>query len=471
MNIAFLHYHLKTGGVTTVLKQQVVSLSKDCNILVISGSPPQTDFAADTAVIPELGYSQSNQKPIDSTTIAERITQVISRKFDAGCDILHVHNPTLAKNKQFLEILSALQEKKIRLFLQIHDFAEDGRPFSYYGKDYLSDCHYGVINSRDYNTLLKAGLTPQGLHLLPNMVNPVPRPPQNSAATDVILYPIRAIRRKNIGEAILLSLFFPRGEALAITLPPNSPVDTISYQDWKSFVKDQQMGVLFDAGLKRDFQNLVQSAKSIVTTSISEGFGFSYLEPWVHGKFLWGRNLPHITADFKKNGVDLSHLYKELLVPLDWFDLRALYDRWTNCVHQIGRLYKTPIAAEDIDTAFTFITQNGTIDFGLLDEYFQKKAILQATSNEKNAYILKQLNPFLTQLEDIADSGPLIAANKMSILEKYNQNGYRNKLVDIYHSVSQKDVFQRIDRKILLSEFINLNQFSLLKWCEYAGQE
>jgi hypothetical protein len=28
MKIAFLHYHLKTGGVTTVLKQQLVAIGK-----------------------------------------------------------------------------------------------------------------------------------------------------------------------------------------------------------------------------------------------------------------------------------------------------------------------------------------------------------------------------------------------------------------------------------------------------------
>ena len=36
MKIAFLHYHLKTGGVTTVIRQQIEAIQKDCETLAIS---------------------------------------------------------------------------------------------------------------------------------------------------------------------------------------------------------------------------------------------------------------------------------------------------------------------------------------------------------------------------------------------------------------------------------------------------
>jgi hypothetical protein len=36
------------------------------------------------------------------------------------------------------------------------------------------------------------------------------------------LYPVRAIRRKNIGEALLASLFIPKGRTVAVTLPPTT---------------------------------------------------------------------------------------------------------------------------------------------------------------------------------------------------------------------------------------------------------
>ena len=42
------------------------------------------------------------------------------------------------------------------------------------------------------------------------------------------------------------------------------------------------------------------SAHRLVTTSVAEGFGLAFLEPWLFGKGLLGRNLPEITVDFAK---------------------------------------------------------------------------------------------------------------------------------------------------------------------------
>jgi hypothetical protein len=231
MKIAFIHYHLKTGGVTTVIKQQVEAIMDTCDVLVLSGASPGSPFPCDIAVIPELGYDTPGSKRIRPEDVAASIIEAIGKKWKTGCDLIHVHNPTLKKNKHFITILNILKNRKNRLFLQVHDFAEDGRPLSYYSDDeYVSDSHYGVINSRDYHVLLKSGLKKEGLHNIPNTINPF-----NYRSTDVpsknrVLYPIRAIRRKNVGEAILLSLFFKHQETLAITLPPNSPADIESYE-------------------------------------------------------------------------------------------------------------------------------------------------------------------------------------------------------------------------------------------------
>jgi hypothetical protein len=59
---------------------------------------------------------------------------------------------------QKIKILKSLQKRGVNLFLQIHDFAEDGRPFDYFADEYPADCHNGVINQRDYEILLAAGL-------------------------------------------------------------------------------------------------------------------------------------------------------------------------------------------------------------------------------------------------------------------------------------------------------------------------
>ena len=43
---------------------------------------------------------------------------------------------------------------------------------------------------------------------------------------------------------------------------------------------------------------MVAHAKAIVSTSVAEGFGLGFLEPWIFGKGLCGRDIPEITSDF-----------------------------------------------------------------------------------------------------------------------------------------------------------------------------
>ena len=102
MKIAFIHYHLKTGGVTTVLKQQVEAIRDACEVLVLTGEPSESTFPTDIVHIPELGYDRPSQKPPDPEQIAESIIKAISFKFRGGCDVLHVHNPKPRSPKTYM---------------------------------------------------------------------------------------------------------------------------------------------------------------------------------------------------------------------------------------------------------------------------------------------------------------------------------------------------------------------------------
>ena len=238
MKIVLMHYHLKPGGVSTVLKQQAKAISEFGEVLVITGEPPDSSFVFDTVCIPGLGYDGVGRDKIDRPRqVAHAIEDAIYSKWKTGCDVLHVHNPILKKNRNFLRILKHLQKQGQNLFLQIHDFAEDGRPRAYFDDEYPANCHYGVINSRDEKILLRAGLKKKGLHRIFNTIHFFDLKDRSPKKEPLILYPIRAIRRKNIGEALLLSLFFKDREALYITLPPNSPADIKFYRKWKDFVK------------------------------------------------------------------------------------------------------------------------------------------------------------------------------------------------------------------------------------------
>ncbi|MBU0988529.1 MAG: hypothetical protein KKH68_14860 [Proteobacteria bacterium] len=469
MKIAFIHYHLKTGGVTTVLNQQLEATIDTCEVLVLTGTLPETPFPCDTVQIPGLGYDRSDQKLSNPEDVATAVIKAIQSKWKNNCNLIHVHNPTLAKNRNFLKILKLLQEKDIKLFLQIHDFAEDGRPLAYFpDDDYVADCHYGVINSRDYNIMLKAGLKKEGLHKITNAIRPLDVNLSAISPSNRVLYPIRAIRRKNIGEAILLSLFFNNNETLAITLPPNSPADQKSYAGWKAFVKEKNLNVAFEVGLIHDFFELVRSSKFIITTSIAEGFGFSFLEPWTARKILWGRKLPEICRDFETNGILLDHLYLRISVPLEWLGKEKLFKTWRACVRKIAAMFNFNIHESAIFNAFENATANDTIDFGLLNEAFQRTIISRILSDFKNRDRLMDLNPFLATPGAVSNGDVLIENNRQAVLQHYSPPIYRKNLLRIYRRVITDNVRQRIDKTVLISEFLDLENFSLLKWDDYV---
>jgi hypothetical protein len=464
MKIAFIHYHLKTGGVTTCLKQQLKALKSHCDTCVITGELPSDAFPAKTIYVPELAYSSVYRKPYAPEKVAATVIHKIQSFFDGPCDIVHVHNPLLAKNSNFLRFLKRLQQEGLNLLLQVHDFAEDGRARLYFHEDYPTDCHYCVVNSRDYQILLKCGLKKQGLHRLFNCVSLPQRPPAPVVEEPSIVYPIRAIRRKNIGEAILLSLLFDAHQKLAITLPPNSAADLVSYKAWKAFAIEYHLPVEFDQGLHTPFETLVASALYLLTTSITEGFGFSFLEPWLYHKYVSGRKLDDICDDFEVRGIDLGHMYSQLMVPLEGFDAIGYYRQWNRTIMDAARKFDLQIDTAQIRRAFEANTAGGLIDFGLLAEPYQKQVLVYLMSNKKHRQKLLACNPLLAEFSNATGQQNRIEANRNAIMRNYNLDQYRQTLLDLYACVDMTPVRQRVNQKKLLAEFFDLKRFSLLKW-------
>ena len=472
MKIAFVHYHLRPGGVTTVIRRQIAAIKQDCDIVVMTGEAPANDFPAKIIVIPEIGYDRPGKNRLAPETIAQKMAHALSDHWPSGCDILHVHNPLIAKNRHFLKVLGALQDQDIRLFLQVHDFAEDGRPTAYFKEDpYPPNCHYAAINARDYHALSQSGLETDSLHYLPNAIEPFDFSGAQKIAQKMILYPIRAIRRKNIGEALLLSLFFPDDRLLAVTLPPNSDQDRLAYQSWKDFSVRNQLRVLFDASRHYPFPDLVSSAEQMITTSISEGFGFSFLEPWIAGKNLFGRLIPDICADFIESGMCLDHLYDYLAVPLDWIDKRRFYDRWRTCLHENAKLFGVDMPNSTIDEAFYRMTCDHRIDFARLDEDFQQQVILKILSANQFRHRVRELNPFLGEIAKKENEDTIISLNKDIVLSRYGMVAYGRKLLSAYEQTVNLTFDHHLDKQKLARIFLNPDGFSLLKWGSLKDQE
>ena len=439
--------------------------------MVLSGEAPPTRFPATVVTLPGIAYDDGLKHAPPAHEIAAAIDRAIARHFGGGgrCDLIHIHNPTLAKNSQLLEIIRHLQRKGYILLLQIHDFAEDGRPAAYYREvPYPADCHYCVINQRDYRILQTSGLDPQGLHYLPNCIVPLDPSPDGTARDDFILMPVRAIRRKNIGEALLLSLFLSGDCQLDITLPPNSPADFPSYRHWQRLTKTAQLPVRFERGLNQDFRALVQQSRHMVSTSISEGFGFAYLEPWTAGKSLEGRLIPDICRDFSEAGVRLDHLYPQLQIPVDWIGRDRLTQRFRASYSRNRQAYGFASRMPSARTFAAPLDQSDTIDFGMLDEPLQTPLINAVRTDRAKQKRLKALNPPLLRLGRTPRSGRRVDHNRMTILDNYSLSAYGDRLQDVYRNVVTRSVQHQIDKFVLLMQFMDFATYSLLKWNPFS---
>jgi hypothetical protein len=227
------------------------------------------------------------------------------------------------------------------------------------------------------------------------------------------------------------------------------------------------LNVLFDAGLKHDYPELLRSSKFLITTSITEGFGFSFLEPWTARKMLLGRKLPGICDDFEQKGVKLDHLYTYLAVPIEWLGKENVFDKWQTCVKKAAQLFNIAIDRDIIARAFEKTTENNCIDFGFLDEAFQKTIISRVLSHQKDRDRLVHLNPNLLTLGDVPNPDALIQNNMKAVLKYYNPSIYKDTLVDIYKKVIAYSVNQSIDKHMLLSQFFKPEAMRMLNWSEY----
>ena len=100
----------------------------------------------------------------------------------------------------------------------------------------------------------------------------------------------------------------------------------------------------------------------------------------------------------------------------------------------------------------------------MLDEAFQKTVISNVLSDKSNRDRLIYLNPFLLNPGNVSDKEALIQNNMNAVLFHYNKTKYRKNLVNIYSRVIKNNVCHKIDKKVLLSKFLTLEDFSLLKW-------
>jgi hypothetical protein len=460
MKIAIVHYHARPGGVTRVVERAVDSLGEQADCLFFTGEEAYNDcpIRENVRTVPNLGYSTGQKfQPLELLRRAREA-------FGGDPDVWHIHNHSLGKNPALTREVIALAEAGQKILLQIHDFAEDGRPANYANLGKLKDrlypvaghIHYAALNNRDYHFLNAAGIPEENLHLLPNAVSPLPHSTSHIPhPTPLYVYPCRAIRRKNIGELLLWSAAMPDAK-FAVTLAPKNPEVKPVYDAWVAFAEELDLNVEFNAGAGTPFEETIAKADVLITTSIAEGFGLAFLEPWLAGKPLVGRNLPEITADFEQHGLDLSVLYNRLGVPLtsnDWNIGPQFFQTLETKMRAAAKAYGMEWIRERLETAQRELVQNGTVDFGILDEELQR-VIIRAAKN----------NPSMFS-GGLGDASAQVEHNRRVVQKAYSPAAYGDHLASIYHELAaaQPGAIEYADGQKLLDEFLNPTRFNLLR--------
>lgn len=445
MRVAILHFHLRAGGVTRVIELAAGALNAlGVETLVISGDPPPPGCCLPpegVAVVPELAYGR---EPREVENLLAHVAAACRRRWAAEADVLHIHNHSLGKNFALPLAVAAWAARGRPLLLQVHDFAENGRPANYRAlREHLGGSGglsrtlyplspriaYGLLNSRDAGQLAAAGMTAH-CEVIPNPVSlpeggePVAR--NFLGASKAIVYPTRAIRRKNIGEAVLWAALAPKGEKIILTSAPVSGPDATAHEEWKTFVGSLGLPVLFDAQGRfgRPAGDFLLGADLCLTTSMAEGFGMAFLEPFLAGRPLTGRDLPEITRDFRTAGLDLAGLYPRLDMPAAWFGPGELENRLEEGVQSACSAYGVPCHGEYLSRAWRSVRHGDKVDFGRLGEDLQRRVIAGLASGRFSA---SAFDP--PRLEGAASC---VAENGALIRERFSPRVHAERLLGLY---------------------------------------
>ena len=406
MKVAIIHYHLGTSGVSSVIERASRELTRRgiAHVIIVGKCPHGVDETLPVRVVDGLGYSNAPLDTQEAENILDALRAAATDALGAPPDIWHFHNHSLGKNRAVPLIVSMLASQRERLLLHIHDLAEDGRPEN---RANIADVpmlyplapqiHYAFINSRDRRRFIEAGLHTANAHLVPNPVSYADSIPRTTSKTPntpaLLLCPARGIRRKNIGELILLTLLAPKCTRTAITLAPENPQSLAIHERWKIFCGVNHVPDEFavvdriapNPNSDASFESWISHATHFITCSISEGFGLVFLESIAYHKPLIGRKIEHISNDLAKHGIEYDGLYEKILIPADWVPHAILEKHVKKSFTCLWQSWNREANADEIESVMASMDHDGFLDFGNLPETLQETIIAKLLNPDHHA--------------------------------------------------------------------------------------
>ncbi|MEQ8836285.1 MAG: hypothetical protein RID07_05715, partial [Lacipirellulaceae bacterium] len=221
-----------------------------------------------------------------------------------------------------------------------------------------------------------------------------------------------------------------------VTLAPQNPKERSSFDRWASLSAELNLpctlGVSSSAEIP--FGHLLAASDYLLTTSVAEGFGMTFLECWLVGKELLGRNLPEITSDFKDVGLDLSQLYDALQVPTAWLDRGQFLSEMSSLLAETYSGFGVaPFTPQELQTQLAAMFDAETIDFALLPSSLQESVIRRAATEASSRERLQKLNSQVAIPED-TDS-ERVATNAAATAGEFSIEKLGQQLYSTYEAV------------------------------------
>lgn len=357
-----LHYHLRPGGVRSVIEATLPALAARLGverIVFLTGEAArdgwtdrmEAQFAAGyfcTHVERSLGYFSEQRDP--PREIRRRIQAALQAAIpDQDSAVVWFHNPGLGRNLLVNQCVAAfVAPTRARLIFHHHDFWVENRwsrwvEMRQAGFRTLNSVAsamfaagtravHATITSRDARGLrlpvVACAPNPQCAITAKSNVRETRRwlASQLGDTRPVWILPTRILRRKNPAEAALIARWLlPDGWLVAFG-GEASAGEKEFIRRLNAAASQNRWRVVFH--LRRDQGSpspsaLIAASEAVLLTSVQEGFGLAFLEATVHGKPLIARRLSNVQPDLDALGLKFPHLYDDVLVPSELFDLRA----------------------------------------------------------------------------------------------------------------------------------------------------
>lgn len=411
-----IHYHDRLGGVRQVMAAYAETFSR-----AFGPTSPQYWLCHCSETFYYTAVQRCNVSAADYHTFRSvkayhaavtHLTGCIEQLLVAAATpsvIVIGHNLNLGKNPALSAAFAAVARRRgaqsnNRFFSVMHDFLEEGRVellgamqwFSRQGiaiqrELYATDASVQFIVPRASGSQPFSPGCTAPIVALPNPVTVNPLQTRKLSRPEVLgrlvqlsrndghnfdperkiyLYPSRIIYRKNIPEAILLTTIV-LGGSLIVGAPGHAAADRKLFDRLSQLGQELHLPVVFDPSRLYPPESYVTGAgcnpmpllyrivNGVVSTAISEGFGYALHEPWLYGVPVLGRYPQGLML---QQHLKTDHLYTRFPVPASWVSLSVLYKSYRRAYEASLR---ESFISEELFTRHHL--HKGCIDFAVLD--------------------------------------------------------------------------------------------------------